>query len=417
MRKLLVLLSVLSFSANAKALTVQKLFSSLDKKNPRIRSKEQILKASLYELKSSKASFYPKLTLSASAQEFYPQQTLFSKTWQQDYAFSAQLSESLSFSKLLKVKIAEKNLKLNTASLELEKLSVYSEALKALLSLKLYRTLEQVKKDEINSAEKILATTIEKRKLGLAKQTDVLRAKANLESVLSSMQDVKLAAKEAKNSLCLLLNERRVCRISTEDLKLSPEIKVQPLAFYIKLSLSRRPEIKKALFEENISKLNKNLAEAETKPSLEIFATYQREDTKFFPQNNAYAVGVTLNWIPFDFENKYKVLASAYKQKAAELLKKDTVNSVVRQIKDAYQKFLAQRAKLLAAKAQLNYSERLYAQTLNQYSMGVSDIVELMTAFSDYSKARENYFRILSDYNLAYYELLLKSGWFFGGRK
>jgi len=409
------LLSLLVFS-NAYGITCSELVTLVKERNLDIKSGSVSVEASRFSLFADKRSFFPKVSFNAQVQEFYPYQTIFSKSWNQNYSYGFNASfDLLNFQKSAKVKIDKELLKVSKNELSTTVLSSVYDAVGLLLQLKAKEMIVGVKEEAVKDSKEILKATEERYKSGFVLITDVLKAQADLQKTVSELEDAKLDYEQTFNDLNELV-DYSLKENDKPEVSLKEKFPLKSLKYYLEFAFKNRPEIKKAENELKATKAELRLQRASLSPSLSVSASWSKLDTSFPPEDNNYSIALTFSYPFFDSGvTKYRVLSEEKKVCLKELGLKKVKNSVKKQVINAYVSVKSKEEVLKSAFSFLTYSKKAYKRTLKEYELGVTDIVDLLQTHSAYMNAEENYINALLAYNLAVLQLLKATGEMPGG--
>jgi outer membrane protein TolC len=107
------------------------------------------------------------------------------------------------------------------------------------------------------------------------------------------------------------------------------------------LIAERHPDVISAAFDENISLYNVRISRAQFLPSLDFSSSYSYSDTKYFPENDKWSVGLTLSLPLFEGFKSYSSYNSNKAQlSASQLSSKNTILKVTSFIKRSYYDYL-----------------------------------------------------------------------------
>ncbi|SMP05837.1 Outer membrane protein TolC [Desulfurobacterium pacificum] len=402
--------------SNAYGVTCEELIQLVRSKNLDVKSGSVSIDVSRYSLFADKKSYFPKVSFNAQFQEFYPYQTMFSKSWNQNYSYGLTASfDVLNFQKRNKIELDEKLLETSKRELSVTVLNSVYNAVGLLLNLKAKEEIVKIKKKNVEDSKKILKATEERYKKGFVLITDVLKAQADLQKALSDFENAKLDYKETFNDLnevvdyALKENEK-------PEVILKEKFPLKSLDYYLHLAFKNRPEIKKAKSEIKVAKAELNLQKSTLSPSLSVSASWNKMDTTFPPDDNNYSLSLTFSYPFFDSGvTKFKVLSESRKVFLKELALKKIENAVKKEVINAYIAVKSKSEVLKSAFSFLSFSRKAYDRTLKEYELGVTDIVNLLQTHSAYVSAQENYINALLSYNLAVLQLLKATGEMPGG--
>ena len=418
MKKVLLLLLFLFLSSNAYSLTPKELIFLLEKNNLDLALTKVQVKSSRYEYLSSKRSFFPTLSLNAEVQEFYPYQTFFKKSWNQNYSFGATASlDLLNFKKSSLISLNEKQLELSKLTVRTVDLDTIYKGLSLLLELKGKELVVDLRKKEVRDSRVILSSAKAKYRKGLSLITDLLKAEANYQKALSDLDEAKLSYEKTFNRLNEFV-DYKLKEGDKPEVDLKKAYSLNSLSYYVKKAFSLRPEIKEAEKKVEVAKSQVKIENSSLTPSLSFSASYQRRGTSFFPENNNYSLSLLFSYPVFDSGvTKYKVLSKEELLKGELLNLKKVKNRVKREVIDAYISVKSKERILKSAESFLTYSEKAYQKALKGYNLGVVDIVNLLQTHSAYLDAQLSYINALLDYNLAILSLRKAVGDLYGGVK
>ena len=411
MRFLVVVLSLL-ISSNALALTPQELRELICKRSLKIRLKREQVNEQNFRKEQTLRSFFPKVTLSADYTEFYPDAF---RNWNQNISYGINLSaEPVNLQRNVQLEIDSRNLKKLRYSLDATLLDVYSEALSRLYKLKILEKKIELRKKQLESSRKILSVAREKLKHGLVMITDVLKANSEVarrESLLSQAQN---EYRKVFNSLNALLDFSLGNGEKPEVNLVEEKISINTPALISKAILIR-PEVKEAKEQLQIVEKSVLLAKKSLSPRLSISLSAQRTGTEL-PGSKNYSAGFTLSFPVFDSGlTKARTLEKVSQLKQSELQLKEVENSVKLEVLNAISDVDSSYQQLKASAASLKYARKAYERALNEYKLGVSDIVALLQTFQAYCQSQEDYLQALLNYNLAIVSLRKATGELIGG--
>ena len=400
---LLTLIPVSAYSITPKEVGRLLIKSSLDVKI----AKESVERAKIGE-KATKREFFPRLNLSASFSEFYPD---FKNGWNQNYSLGATLSaEPINFRRFVKLKIDSLNTLIEEEKLKETLLEQLYLALKEFYTLSAYKKRIEFKSEALKSAEKILKVAQEKYKKGLVMITDVLKAKSEVEKVKGELSTLKAKYEQSFNRLNELLNFslKGDEEPEVELIEELPSLKTESL---VKRAYRLRPEVKKAEKEVKESFLQIEYARRNLSPTLSLNLSWSRSGTTFWPEERSYSAGVTFNFPLFDSGlTRLRALQEEKGRKIAILNLRKVKNRVRREVLDAVADVESSYDNLKSDKAFLQFSQKAYDRALNEYKLGVSDIVALLQAYDNLKGAQDRYVSSLLSYNLSLLSLKKATG-------
>ena len=370
-------------------------------------AQESVERAKIGE-KTTKREFFPQLNLSASFSEFYPD---FKNGWNQNYSLGATLSaEPINFRRFVKLKIDSINTLIAEEKLKETLLEQLYLALKELYTLGAYKKRIEFKREALKSAEEILKVAQEKYKKGLVMITDVLKAKSEVERVKGELSTLKAQYRQSFNRLNELLNFslKGDEEPEVELIEELPSLKTESL---VRKAYRLRPEVRKAEKEVEESSLQVEYARKNLSPTLSLNLSWSRSGTTFWPEDRSYSAGVTFNFPLFDSGLTHlRALQEEKGRKIALLNLRKVKNRVRREVLDAVADVESSYDNLRSDKAFLQFSRKAYDRALNEYKLGVSDIVALLQAYDNLKGAQDRYVSSLLSYNLSLLSLKKATG-------
>ena len=396
------------FPLTAFALTPSELAGLLKENSLDLLIAEKKVESSLYSRKAVEREFLPTLSLSAGFEEFYPD---IRKSWNQNYSVGAAVSaEPLNFQRFVRLKVEGLRVEVEKERLRETFLEQLYLALKELYRMKSYLLRISYKKGSLESAERILKVAEEKYEKGLVMITDVLKAKSEVEKVRGELSSLEAEYDQSFNRLNELLNfslkkgEKPEVELKEEK----PRFEVNNL---VKEAFSLRPEIRRAEKELGVSSLQVDYEKSRLRPSLSLSLSMRRSGTTFWPEERSYSWSVNLNFPLFDSgQSTYRALEKDREREIALLKLKKLKNRIKREVLDVVADIESSYRNLKSDYAFLEFSKKAYDRALNEYKLGVSDIVALMQAFDTLKRAEDRYVSSLLAYNLALLSLKKATG-------
>ena len=408
----LVLLMLILLMSNANALTLKGLLRLVDNHNLDIAIKRHQVKQGIYLKKSIISSFFPSISLTGQAEEYYPSYGAFSKkSWNQDYRYGISVSDNL-FNLQRQDKLKSQSF-LNLSQygkFDQERLTQYYKAISLFLELKADKKLISYREKEMDDAKTILDVSSEKYKKGLVLVTDVLKAKANLEEAKANLEEARKNYNVNFNNLNELLNFS-LSKNETIDIKLRKNLRITNERKLVNEALKLRPEIRVENFLVKSAKADIQQEKSNLRPSLTLSASYYKQSSHFPINNNNYNISASLNFPVFDSGvTHYHVLSQDESLNGEVLRLRKVKNGVKTEVLNAISSFNASQQELRFSSSFLSYSNRAYKRTFNEYKLGVCDITSLLQSFDNLCKAMEDFTNKLYAYNLRYYGVLKASG-------
>lgn len=183
------------------------------------------------------------------------------------------------------------------------------------------------------------------------------------------------------------------------------------LADCLELALSNNPKIKAAYASSKAVKENKVQTASNYSPSLSTHTGLSRikPDTSGFPAGfkipsyTKYLLGtISLSQLVYDFgvtQNQYTINKIEWEESKQNI--ESTVNSVVRDVKDAYYNLLFALSAKQVRQETVEQFEQMYNQALAFYEIGTKPKVDVTIAAANLADARANYIQATNAVDIA----------------
>jgi len=406
-RLLLTATLFLLLSTPSYGFTLKQVVELVKKRDLKVKIAKEQLKGNLYQKEAVKRSFLPQVNLQAQFQEFH--QNFQPEGWNQNYAFSVTVSDQpVNFQQFDQLKLTDAQIEQAKANLENTTLEEMYQALSlAFQAAVSYREIE-IRKELLRSAEEILKVAEEKKRKGLVMITDVLKARAEVDGGRRDLIEAENRYRKLINQLEELLNAPlkgtpQICLADEE-----PRFNEEEL---LKLAYSTRPELKAQRSAIKSAQIQQKIEEDALKPTVNLSVSASRSGSAFLPSQKVFSAGVTLNFPLFDSGvSKARALAAGTQKVAEELQLQLLKNRIKREVLNALSDVRTGYEKLKAAESSLRYYEKAYERSLNEYRLGVSDVVSLLQSYNALKSAQEQYLSALLDYNLSLLNLQKATG-------
>ncbi|MGC8872279.1 MAG: TolC family protein [Caldimicrobium sp.] len=405
----------LAFSSQAlakKVLTLSEAVSLAIKANPQISSALKQREEFFYQKNIIRAEFFPKIFLNYTYQRTdlgknLPEYNthLFGPflTWNIFSGFSTYYAfkEALYY-----LALQDENVRGKINEIALTTIKTYLDYFKE-------KSLLEAALSDLEDAKNILKLAKKRYEVGLSPYADVLDAEARLKEAEYKVTNYKYLSEISKAKLLILLNEDLT---KIEEYELLPieekDLTLKALPEYIAKALKLRPEIlskeKEILAQESRLKS----VRGEFFPSIDLFANYYKEDSKFFPDSNfQFQAGIK---ITFPLFTGFSTVSKLQKERATlekkHFERRELELNIQHEVFSNYKIFETSRENLAASLALLAKLEEDYRIMQKKYENGLASIVDLTTVMARLSEARSNV--ALSKYDLIfnYYNLLKSTG-------
>ncbi len=260
----------------------------------------------------------------------------------------------------------------------------------------------------IQDAQQTLRDAQLLEKAGLGTKFDSLRADVQLANATQRLNTAKAAQLNARRTLVEVLG-----LVQTVDLIAADEIQVAgawelSLENSIVLAYKNRVELEQALLQKDINEQQKIAAEAETKPQVNLFATYTANDTfsDDLSVTDGYSFGARMNWTLFDGGATSAIAEQEEKDKETEEVRFAQQRNTVRlQVEQAYNNLMANKDNIVTSKKAQDLAEESLRLARLRFQAGVGTQTDVINAQSDLTTARGNYLRAIISYNQSLNEL------------
>ncbi|MGC9110019.1 MAG: TolC family protein [Caldimicrobium sp.] len=407
-----IFLALSSQALAKKVLTLSEAVSLAIKANPQISSALKQREEFFYQKNIIRAEFFPKIFLNYTYQRTdlgknLPEYNthLFGPflTWNIFSGFSTYYAfkEALYY-----LALQDENLRGKINEIALTTIKTYLDYFKE-------KSLLEAALSDLEDAKNILKLAKKRYEVGLSPYADVLDAEARLKEAEYKVTNYKYLSEISKAKLLILLNEDLT---KIEEYELLPieekDLTLKALPEYIAKALKLRPEIlskeKEILAQESRIKS----VRGEFFPSIDLFANYYKEDSKFFPDSNfQFQAGIK---ITFPLFTGFSTVSKLQKERATlekkHFEKRELELTIQHEVFSNYKIFETSRENLAASLALLAKLEEDYRIMQKKYENGLASIVDLTTVMARLSEARSNV--ALSKYDLIfnYYNLLKSTG-------
>lgn len=253
-------------------------------------------------------------------------------------------------------------------------------------------------KDSEKSYKKAYQESKRRYDLGLVALSDKLLAKTSYEQSKLATIKAENSVKQAQGNLATLLN---LSPNTMFDLKTPPKDKditalktSDSVEKMMDLALEQRPELKSKESSVMAAKENISAARSTTLPSLSATGSAGYGDSwrKSNPYQVSTSAGLRLSVPLFTgFNDTYKVAAAEYQYRQAQYGLQETQNSIRNEVWAAYQDYQTATEAYKISKAVLDSAKENERVAMKSYEVGKGDILNLLTATSQMSDARQSF--------------------------
>ncbi|MCX8110632.1 MAG: TolC family protein [Syntrophorhabdaceae bacterium] len=246
------------------------------------------------------------------------------------------------------------------------------------------------RKEAYETSRKILELTKARYEAGVAKKSDVLQSEVRLTSSKIELFDAEKDFEKALEDLNSILLFKPDDKLDVEGNLASPSIK-ENLDTLVERALKTRPDVNYQLKEierlDNVYKEKKS----EWYPKLDAELKQSRIDKTIIPNNRQDTFGLTLSYPIFDGVGRYYNMKAAASDLSAARFKLEEIKRTVRlEIAKAYKDYELSIENVKLYQEFLREANTNFEQALGEYKIGRGDILALLQAEKDLTKAKEN---------------------------
>ena len=366
--------------------------------NPALNREYMSVKASEAEVGQTKAEYLPKITASGSAS--ISGNKYEKGSYNKSYPYSGNIGlDWLLFdfggrsARLEKMKAYLSSAEFNYNSQLQETILSVNNAYLKLLGAKEVLTSA---KDSEKSYKKAYQESKRRYDLGLVALSDKLLAKTSYEQSKLTTIKAENTVKQAQGNLATLLN---LSPNTTFDVATPPKDKditkletSDTVEQMMELALQQRPELKSKESSVAAAKENISAVRSTTLPTISATgnAGYGDSWRKSNPYQISTSAGLRLSVPLFTgFADTYKVAAAEYQYRQAQYGLEETQNSIRNEVWAAYQDYQTATEAYKISKAVLESAKENERVAMKSYEVGKGDILNLLTATSQMSDARQ----------------------------
>ncbi len=237
---------------------------------------------------------------------------------------------------------------------------------------------------------------------GFVVKSDFLRAKlrvAELEQQrLQSESQVKVA--EAILSATMGYTDDRPLRL-VSPLNRCVET-TGTVGDWTEIALTRRPDLEKLSYQEDIAKAEINKAHAEHFPDLRLIGNYEINSEDFSDTGDNYTVGAVMRVNLYSgnrISSKTKSAKSSLR--SAQALRKNLELMIRVQVRESFLNTKSAWQRIVVAQDAVEQAKESMRIVKNRYQNGLLTIVDLLDAELTQQKSQTNHYKALHDYKVA----------------
>ncbi len=294
-----------------------------------------------------------------------------------------------------------------------------SEIKKAYINLLVKKTQLEILKQQEALTKTLYETTKKEAITGSMDESDVIQAKIALNRSIMYTNTARSNVITAQNSFNSILNSKNI-NYDTKEEKLTeeyekfhtlpPNKKIPDFASVRALAISNRYDLKVAKKEVDAAIKNLEVVKSQKIPDIELSGGYSYQ-TKGMSESNHFEsggyIGASLVNIPVLYNFKPEIQNAELEIQKAELKYKDTETDAIRNLGDAYEKYVIARENLNL------YNDKLLQDSKELINLSSENLKEKKIDLTDYLVSKKLYLElilgyeeILGEYYTSYAELL-----------
>jgi outer membrane protein TolC len=418
MKKLI--LPILAAWTFSYGLTLQDAINEAVANNPELKSYNQQIVTSEYQLKADENLQFPTFFASAS-EKFYNKTPMtkipnfpvsFKQSNKDFFTFDIGLNQAIYTGGQVKnkIQISKHNLEATKYFYKEMEDEITAQVVKAYLDVFVASALVDVYKKEYQAVESIYKQQQEFFKEGLITKVDLLQSKVRLAEVERSLT-------EAKGNLKIAL--ARLSKLTGKNIQ--EDEKFEKPVLSIKEPENYQELLEQALNNRNIISFYKeNIKQSQAKAEIEkaqflpkVFVQgeylYTTQSPYLDPKGNfVFTAGLQVEFQ--GVEPYYKYLQAKSNTQKLNYDLENIKENIKLEIKTAYENYITAKQNLKVAEESLSYAKEYFELVKEQYANQLATNTDLLNAESSYTKAYES--REINFYNLqkAYVDLMKSAG-------
>ncbi len=315
------------------------------------------------------------------------------------------------FALITKRKLAALDIDLKKVMKEQAVLDVIKKVKIAYLNILLARRALEVADEEVSQLEAHVHDADQLHKQGVIPYNDLLKSKVALAQAQQNRVKAKSNLDVAIAALNLLLDRKITVNTQVEELPpFSPSS--YELSSLFHKALHHRPELKQLEIALRQAELGVRLAKSTYYPQIFLDGRYERKGDNWPASHNDYQndhntiLSLQLTWSLFEWGKRRSDVAQAlHKKRALQEKVEEIKNSVLLEVKQAYQELMVAQENIHTALNALSQAKENYRITDLQYKEGITTSTEVLDARTFLTQAEFNYHRALYGYRIAQAEL------------
>ncbi len=366
----------LSPHLSAETLSWEQSVNEATQNNSAIKSAQQTLEASYSSKRANESSFYPQIGANFSGN--YGRNLAIPNSKAGDsYSASLTVSENIfnGWADTARVQQSDANAKISEAQLAITKAQTSYELKTAFANL-VYAQRAIRLQENIRDRRKSNLNLVDLRfESGSENKGSVLLSKAYLDQSELNIIQAKNSIQTASSQLARALGRSETDTLSVDEtiptISIPTQLDMQALAL-------NTPQRQQAVLKEKSAESSITLAKAGYFPTVGISGTYGRQDDSFFPRDDNWSLGFSVNIPIYNGGRDYYSTQSAIASRAsAGSAREDLDRSLVASINNAY-------ARLIEAKKTLEVTQSFLKATEMRAEIGRGRYNNGLLSFDDW---------------------------------
>lgn len=311
-------------------------------------------------------------------------------------------------------KLAESNLKLTEKNVDYTAFDLKMDVREAYINLvaakSVLNTLEQQKQLQ----EELLTIAKTRVSSNQVPAIDAIQAEIALNQLITQVNSAKANVKSALSNFNKIINDPDKITYDSMDklfseennfaemMTPSPDFEFPPLSAIIEKAVTNRYDIQIVKQEIDIAEKNFTVVARHRVPDIQLSGGYAYQLGRYSDSgnyNNGAYVGASLVNIPLFYNYSPEIQNAALKLKQTSLKYESVKNKAVKDVTNAYEKFLTAVENLNYYETKiLTSSEELIDTSMKSYEDGKSDITSLIVMKQSYKSIILGYTYALTDY-------------------
>jgi outer membrane protein TolC len=353
----------------------------------------------------------------------------FERTYRYIFAPTVELRQPLlknigAKSEKAAITIARHQANISAEELRQEVMEVATRVSKAYWQLFLYQQLMVIDQENLDMAQEVYRRESVRLKQGISQKLDVERARSNAEARRNTLLRTERRMRIIMDQLKLLINASNLTIDSKTEIIPVEEPQMWPVNVdeleIIENALKNRPEIKKAVQELKIRRVEEDLAAHQKLPDLDVFGRYSLSgygrqfsdavDDMSFNDENSWAVGLTFE-IPLGNRSAKSLARKRILERKQALAQVEREKNQIKQdVKQVILAILFASGEIDSTRLAMEAAEKVVAGEFARFDIGETTNEELLRSQDLLAATSRNFFRAVIDNNIAIAELARAQG-------